>query len=107
MAITEDRVAAGAALLDDKRPDWFWVVDPDTLDVQSCRVCPVGQLYDGQFNEGLRALGVAGRSAAFGFAPDGSKALTNAAWREAIAFRRAAVEAEAEEAEPERELVLA
>jgi hypothetical protein len=109
MAITEDRVAAGAALFDRKRPDWFWTVDPDRLDVQSCENCPVGQLHDGRFNEGLKALGVSGRSAEFGFTPGESNELTNQAWRAALAMRRAAVQEQAEEvvAEPERELVLA
>jgi hypothetical protein len=106
MAITEDRVAAGAALFDRKRPDWFWVVDPETLDVSSCRVCPVGQLHEGNFHVGVRELGIEGHSTDYGFTQGESAALTNAAWREAIAMRRAAVEEEAKEAEPERELVL-
>jgi hypothetical protein len=51
------QVAAGAALLDMKRPGWREEIDTDRLDVQFYDTCILGQLY-GEFDEGLLALGL-------------------------------------------------
>ncbi|MFF3443608.1 hypothetical protein [Streptosporangium sp. NPDC002721] len=40
-----DRVARGAALLDLRAPGWAARVDPDTLDLEDCWHCVIGQLY--------------------------------------------------------------
>jgi len=42
--IARERVARGAALLDEKIPGWFRSVDVDTLQISSCHLCVLGQL---------------------------------------------------------------
>lgn len=42
-----ERVARGAALLDEKRPGWFRAVDLDGLELSSCEACVLGQLFGG------------------------------------------------------------
>lgn len=54
MSIT-DRVAAGAAALDEVRPGWREEIDVDLLDVASILDCPLGQLW-GQYGAGHLAL---------------------------------------------------
>ncbi|HEU5032734.1 MAG TPA: hypothetical protein VFV01_47980 [Spirillospora sp.] len=51
----EERVAAGAAVLDKVRPDWFEYVDLPALDVRSCADCTLGQLF-GEYQDGLIRL---------------------------------------------------
>lgn len=51
-----ERVANGAALLDANKPDWWKVVDLDTLDQFSNYKCVVGQNY-GRYAVGCDALG--------------------------------------------------
>jgi hypothetical protein len=52
------RVAAGAALLDERGPDdWRDKIDLDTLDVFSFTDCVLGQLY-GRYNSGKDALDI-------------------------------------------------
>lgn len=50
-----ERVAAGAALLDQQLPGWEDMVFPDRLRMQSCDRCVLGQLYDG-YEEGVQEL---------------------------------------------------
>lgn len=40
-----ERVARGAALLDQKRPGWAHAIDTGTLDLQSSCLCVIGQVY--------------------------------------------------------------
>ncbi len=43
-----DNVKRGAAWLDGYRPEWYRLIDLDTLDLGSCRKCILGQLM-GEF----------------------------------------------------------
>jgi hypothetical protein len=47
-----ERVARGAAYLDDADPGWYRRVDPQTLSLSSGRHCVLGQLH-GEFRLGL------------------------------------------------------
>jgi hypothetical protein len=81
-------VAEGFAFLDDHAPGWRNRVDPDTLDIASCRRCLLGQLY-GLFVDGFLALDLT-RDATFrlGFDTPGDRAAAEdltAAWKEALA----------------------
>jgi transcriptional regulator with XRE-family HTH domain len=49
------RVAAGAALLDQRRPGWYLQVDGDRLDLEDWRADVLGQLY-GSFGAGVHKL---------------------------------------------------
>lgn len=42
-----DRVARGAAWLDEKYPTWFEGIDLGTLDLGNCTRCVLGQVYTG------------------------------------------------------------
>lgn len=46
MLTIEQRVAKGAAWLDEKYPGWWAKVDIATLAVSSCRKCVLAQVYD-------------------------------------------------------------
>jgi len=50
-----ERVERGAALLSERRPDWYWNVNLSDLDIQSLKRCVLGQLYGG-YNVGLSEL---------------------------------------------------
>jgi hypothetical protein len=52
-----DRVALGAALLDQQSPDWWRRVDLGELATDSCSHCVLGQLY-GWYYTGLDRLGL-------------------------------------------------
>jgi hypothetical protein len=99
------RAAAGAALLDQRRPGWHSQVDGDRLDLEDWRADVLGQLY-GSFGAGVHKL-TGGRSEAevdawtvgHGFDLDdtdlgrsaGSRAAyqaLTAAWRAELARRR-------------------
>jgi hypothetical protein len=47
----------GARLLDRKRPGWFKKVAFTRLDMNVGSSCIVGQVWQGEFNDGLRELG--------------------------------------------------
>ena len=83
----QERAAKGAALLDDKGPeDWFMRVNPSMLDVSSCTNCVCGQVY-GWYQVGIGKLGiVSGYSWEYGFS--GSSDALHNAWREEIVRRR-------------------
>ena len=49
------RAAAGAALLDQRRPGWHLQVDRDRLDLEDWRADVLGQLY-GSFGAGVHKL---------------------------------------------------
>jgi hypothetical protein len=96
-AFTE-RVGRGAALLDERRPDWWRLVDLDRLDIGSPCDCIAGQLYMGGGNYRnwtmvMDSLGLHAEAdeAAHGFDGPGLTgdytALTEA-WRTLIARRR-------------------
>lgn len=41
----QERVARGAAWLDEQKPGWEDLIDFDTLDLSSCSLCVVGQVF--------------------------------------------------------------
>jgi len=89
-----ERVAAGAALFDDREPGWYRRRDLDRMDIMSCCDCVVGQRH-GTYGAGLIALGITekGRDVELGFhwGPrfEDIDAL-NAEWRRLITERRSA-----------------
>lgn len=97
-----ERVAAGAAWLDEHQPGWIDVIDLERLDLQAACFCILGQLH-GNFWTSPSFTGDRTRrieaAAPYGFAIDDEgggleveeaqyEALT-AAWRELIEQRRA------------------
>jgi hypothetical protein len=96
-ATIAERVAAGAALLDEAEPGWDQRIDLDLLDIMDSCGCPAGQPDGRGYGAGLTALGLAeespARLAELGFhwgAAFGDIDALNAAWRELIEARRAA-----------------
>lgn len=51
----EQRVAKGAQLLDQHRPGWRDSIKPQTLNIDSCRDCVLGQVF-GSYYVGLVKL---------------------------------------------------
>lgn len=52
VATVAERVAKGVALLDERHPEWACQVDVEALDIQSHRLCVVGQVFGG-WSQGL------------------------------------------------------
>lgn len=109
MEKARERVARGAALLDDKRPGWAWRIRVDTLDMAHGARCILGQEYAQESSSpglcgyevgGTRLLGIgAVPKVAHGFlmGHDGVNYPTlQAAWLEAIAARTEALPEEVE-----------
>lgn len=106
--IARKRVARGAALLDEKRPGWFMRVDTETLQIEDCEACVLGQLGVDEFGYHIGRFSMmcerffpatsdGPRTHGFGIddAIDGEgsfDALTEA-WLEAIAARRSETDA--------------
>ena len=101
--ITE-RVAAGAAALDEREPGWHERIDLARLATSSCRRCVLGQVF-GRFITGREALGTDGaelgdrETIAFGFAVTGDEKaadkpdareypLLDAEWKRVIGARQ-------------------
>jgi hypothetical protein len=42
----QGRIQLGAALLDEKRPDWYTGINLETLDINSFSTCPLCQTFD-------------------------------------------------------------
>jgi len=99
MSILAERVALGAALLDEKLPGWAERINLDELELASCYRCVIGQLFSrhplpakGAFSPygiGISALDIVDESPSwYGF--DGSDAASlNAEWRRVITERTA------------------
>jgi hypothetical protein len=109
----QDKVARGAAMLDERVPGWFTRVPPARLDLASCSRCVLGHLYE-DYGRGMFELWPddydSDVAAAHGFTVRGdlaSQALSwpvlTDAWREEIAKRRLA----AMTPQPTRETVTA
>lgn len=47
MSTVAERVARGAAWLDQKYPQWFLSIDLSILDLSDCTQCVLGQIYTG------------------------------------------------------------
>ena len=90
-ASVKDRVAAGATLLDEKRPDWVDRIDLDSLDMASPWCCILGQVY-GSFGTGLGHIDIANEEGAecYGLAAVDAPSL-HTEWTELILDRREAV----------------
>jgi len=50
-------VQAGMDILDENVPGWESRINPETLNLESCNFCVLGQIYGG-YDVGKRALGV-------------------------------------------------
>lgn len=91
------RVQKGVSFLNEKRPGWFKKIAPSKLDLASCDLCVLGQLYAGGgvdgYTRGLEVLNgaVAKDPRKFGFdftyGTDDYPILT-AMWQEEIAAQR-------------------
>jgi len=50
-------VQAGMAVLDANMPGWECRIDPETLNLASCQLCVLGQVY-GEYSAGKREVGI-------------------------------------------------
>lgn len=82
------KVNAGIALLDSEKPGWRDKIDLGTLDLGSCAVCILGQVF-GEYETGIDELDINGYD--YGFNGDNYRELT-AAWKEALGKNNALVE---------------
>ena len=108
MEDTITRVAWGAALLDEKVPDWYTRIDPETLDLKVYSFCVIGQVFglecsglvfacdcEAKFNAAAATLGLTDHEAiaACGFdelakgASDEEYALLTQVWLHEIRYR--------------------
>lgn len=86
-------VKNGVEILDNHFGDRSWTkkIDLDNLDLGSCGVCVLGQLF-GDYTEGLDELGLSGGHS-YGFdASSGSYRELTAAWKEALGTNNVLVE---------------
>lgn len=104
-----ERVAAGAAWLDERKPDWWTAVALPELDVDDCNLCVLGQTYgsywdsplfadlsnigSGEFFDNDEERETVERAQPLGFYADGSSEVLwlNAEWERVIRARREAV----------------
>lgn len=88
MKSISERVAAGMRFLDARDPGWLDKVDANTLDVGSCDLCVLGQIY-GHYNLGLYELKVRSE-VTLGFASDDEDeyAELTKSWKRAICSLR-------------------
>ena len=64
-----ERAANGAALLDQHEPGWAVRVSLDTLNIESCTACVLGQMF-GVYHKGKRDLGLSDEAVVtYGFHP--------------------------------------
>jgi hypothetical protein len=97
-ATVAERVARGAALLDGKLPGWDERIDLAVLDLETCTLCVLGQVFASAaaqsgfagYGVGLRALDVAGFPYGFTAAEGETWAELTAEWRRVITARRLA-----------------
>ena len=52
-----DRVVRGAAVLDERDPEWYTKIDPETLTVSSAKKCVLSQVF-GSWSAGKLAANV-------------------------------------------------
>jgi len=82
------RVAAGAALLDEKVPGWRGKIDLETLNIADGHSCALAQVSGSTFNDGLAKYHIAG-APQYGFSiydrDEVSYAALNEAWARALA----------------------
>lgn len=91
--LLRERVKRGAALLNNKHPDWAAKIDVNDLNMTFCLRCVLGQLL-GEYNAGRRCLGLSSaESFACGFIGEGKglgedTAALKEPWLEEIKARR-------------------
>jgi len=61
------RVFKGAERLDKNMPGWYRKIDKTKLNMSLCFACVIGQLFLGDYTNGLVSLGIYGKSEEFGF----------------------------------------
>ena len=85
-------VTKGLDILDAHFGGRSWVkdIDLDNLDLGSCGVCVLGQLF-GDYSEGLEELGLSGGHP-YGFDTSGRFSELTAAWKEALGENKGLVE---------------
>lgn len=83
------QINAGIKLLDSEVPNWRGKIDIDELDLGSCSVCVLGQVF-GDYDDGIEALGVSGYD--YGFNTMSDMSGLTAAWKEALGKNNTLVE---------------
>lgn len=89
MSNYSDFVTKGINLLDEQVPDWRTKIDPERLNLASCEVCVLGQIF-GDYDTGLEQLNIDGYD--YGFNTYGSMAELTEAWRDALGENSVLVE---------------
>lgn len=85
-------VNAGIELLDAERPGWKSEIDLDSLDLGSCGVCVLGQIF-GEYSEGLSELGIStGHRYGFDTTGEGKYTELTQAWKDALGTNNVLVE---------------
>ncbi len=88
----KDVVQAGIELLNSEKPGWRNLVDLNTLRLESCDVCVLGQVF-GSFDNGLEELGIDSyESKDYGFNTDYSMQELTQAWKDALGVDNKLVE---------------
>jgi hypothetical protein len=82
-------IDAGIKLLDLQVPNWRAKIDLDELDLGSCSVCILGQVF-GDYDTGIDELGVSGYD--YGFNTMSNMSALTAAWKEALGKNNTLVE---------------
>ncbi|WAB09325.1 hypothetical protein SEA_STELLA_85 [Streptomyces phage Stella] len=86
------KVAAGIKLLDSKKPGWRSKIVMDELDLGSCDVCVLGQVF-GSYDSGKYALDLDTYEAKdYGFNTDYSMSELTKAWKDALGKNNVLVE---------------
>lgn len=83
------KVNAGIQLLDTEKPGWREKIDLDNLDLGSCDICVLGQVF-GNYYDGVEKLKVDAYE--YGFNTGGSFRELTAAWKEALGTNNVLVE---------------
>lgn len=86
------KVAAGIKKLDADKPGWRDLIDVQTLDLESCSVCVLGQVF-GDYHDGRAQLDISSAVAyQMGFNTEGSFRELTEAWKEALGKNNTLVE---------------
>jgi hypothetical protein len=86
------KVAAGIKLLDSKKPGWRSKIVMDELDLASCDVCVLGQVF-GSYDSGKYTLGLDSYDTKdYGFNTDYSMSELTKAWKDALGKNNVLVE---------------
>lgn len=86
------KVAAGIKKLDASKPGWRDLIDVQTLDLESCSVCVLGQIF-GDYHDGRDQLDISSAMAhEMGFNTENSFRELTEAWKEALGENNTLVE---------------